>query len=610
MSDLDASVLIVGGGGSGLTASIFLSDLGVRSLLVERHPSTSLHPKAHILNGRTMEILDQHGVAADVYREGTPEANFGAMVWMTSLGGDSPYDRRVLYRTSAYGGGELAPIYAKACAYRHGNLGQRWLEPLLRRHAEARQPGGVRFDHELLEFEEDADGVNATVLDRRFGTSHRVRAGYLVAADGGRTVGPLLGVRMLGVPTFLQWINLHVRADFSEFIPHDDAVVNRISSLSDDGRLEHCGVVPMGPGSWGRSSEEWTLMFCLPPGDEQRAGLEDDEVVATVRRILKLPPGHPMEVCSISRWPVEGTVADRFRVGRAFLVGDAAHRHPPSGALGLNTGIQDSHNLAWKLAAGLHGWAGPALLDSYERERRPVAEDVVERALYSLYNQIAITAGTGVVAGARPEWNRAQLEALFSDTPGGETRRAVLREYFDTNRITTSHLDVELGFDYAEGGLVVEDGTERPARDPMGLCYRQTTRPGHRLPHAWLQQGERRVATQHLVRPGRHLVVAGSRGDDWLRAASALSARYGVPVTAHAVGAGRDLVDVDGDWTELRGHDDDGAILVRPDGFVAMRQAGACADAACVLERGLRAALGRGAGAPLRAAAKAPAREG
>jgi 2,4-dichlorophenol 6-monooxygenase len=586
-------VLIVGGGGAGLTASVFLSDLGIGSLLVERHATTSIQPKAHILNARTMEIFGHHGLAEDIYAEGSPPENCGAMAWLTSLGGDEPYDRKVLHRADAYGGGALADRYAKASAYRHANLGQRWLEPLIRRHAEQRNPGGVRFGHELVRFEDDGDGVTATVLDRTTDRTYRVRAQYLIAADGGRTIGERLGIGMVGTATFLEWINLHIRADFSEFIPFDDTVVNRVSSLADDGSLEHCGVVPMGPKRWGRHSEEWTLMFSRTPGSRKAAELDDETVVKMVRRTLKLPQDHPWEVQSISRWPVEGTVAEHFRVGRVFLVGDAAHRHPPSGALGLNTGVQDSHNLAWKLARVLCGDAASTLLDSYEAERRPVAERVVERAQFSLFNQIAFTAGTGVVPGARPEWNRAQMTALFSDTPDGRTRRAVLAEYFETNRITTAHLGLEMGYDYADAGFVGSDGTQMPEADPLGLEYIQSARPGSRLPHAWLRRGGERTVTHDLIAHGAFLLLAGAQGESWVSAATELSGAYGPAITAHAIGPRHQLTDPDGEWAALRGHDEDGAVLVRPDGFVAMRLRSASADPTGELRRALDIALGR-----------------
>ncbi len=586
-------VLIVGGGGSGLTASALLSDLGVDSLLVERHPSTSVQPKAHILNARTMEIFAQHKMADDIYQEGAPPENCGAMAWLTSLGGEDPYDRKVLHRTSAYGGGELAERYVKASGQRHANLGQRWLEPLLRRHAEERAPGSLLFHHELLDLAEEAAGVTATILDRVHDKTFRVGADYVIAADGGKTISQLRDIPMLGTPIFLEWINLHVRADFSSFIPYDDTIVNRVSSLSEDGTLEHCGVVPMGPHRWGRHSEEWTLMFSRPPGGHGAADLDDDTIIKMVRRTLKLPDDHAMDVQSISRWPVEGTVAERFRSGRVFLVGDAAHRHPPSGALGLNTGIQDAHNLVWKLAHVLIGQASETLLDSYETERLPVAQHVVERALFSLFNQIAFTSGTGVVNGAPPEWNRAQMTALFSDTPDGETRRAVLREYFDTNRITTAHLGLEMGYDYAEAGFVTDDGTAPHKPDPLGLTYVQSARPGSRLPHAWLTYRGERVSTHDLpTTPGAFLLLAGARGQAWLEAARELSHSLSFPVTVYAVGADGGPYDTDGEWSRLRGHDEDGAILVRPDGFVTMRRLSKCPRPAHVLSEALVTALG------------------
>jgi 2,4-dichlorophenol 6-monooxygenase len=592
MPDRTVPVLVVGGGGSGLTASIILADLGIESLLVERHPSTSRYPKAHILNGRTMEIMAQHGLAEEIYQEGPPPQKCSAMVFLTSLGGDEPYDRKVLHRTDAYGGGALAPRYAAACAQRHGNLGQRWLEPLLRRHAERRNPGGLLFHHELVGFEQDADGVTAVVLDRDRRTTFTVRAEYLIGADGGKTVGGALGIRMLGTPTFQQWINLHVRSDFSAFLEHDDAIVNRISSLSEEGRFEYCGVVPMGPTKWGRYSEEWTLMFARPTGASAAEELDDNDVVRMVRRTLKLPLDHDMEVYSISRWPVEGTVAERFGAGRVFLVGDAAHRHPPSGALGLNTGIQDAHNLAWKLAAVLSGHASSALLDTYEAERRPVAQRVVERSLYSLFNQIAITVGTGVNPAGTPEWNRAQMLALFADTLDGRVRRALLREYFNTNRITTEHLGLELGYDYSGSPSVLPDGTPAPELDPLGLEYVQTARPGHRMPHAWLRRDGARVGTHALLRPGTFSVLAGADGRAWLDAATVLADKRGLPLATHLIGPGEELQDPDGTWADLRGHGERGAILVRPDGMVAARRHTQPEDPAAWLDGALSVALG------------------
>jgi 2,4-dichlorophenol 6-monooxygenase len=297
---------------------------------------------------------------------------------------------------------------------------------------------------------------------------------------------------------------------------------------------------------------------------------------------------------SISRWPVEGTVAERYRSGRVFLVGDAAHRHPPSGALGLNTGVQDAHNLAWKLAYALSGKGGPALLDSYEAERRPVAERVVERALFSLFNQIAMTAGTGVVPGARAEWNRAQYTALFADTPDGRTRRAVLDEYFRTNRITTAHLGLEMGYGYPPAGHSGDaaDAAPAPQQDPLGLELVQCARPGGRLPHAWVRHNAERVSTHQLHRvPGSFLLLTGAHGEGWAAAASRAEEARGIPMTVHAVGAPGGPRDTEGTWTGLRGHDERGAVLVRPDGYVAGHWTSASGQPGDALDAALNAAL-------------------
>jgi len=595
VADIEVPVLIVGGGGAGLAASIFLWDFGVPSLLVERHRDTSILPKAHILNMRTMEILERHGIAEEIYRLGCPREQFAAMAWLTSLGGDGPFDRRILYRASNYGGGELRPIYEEAGASPHGNLAQRWLEQLLRRRAEERNPRGMRFHHELVSFRQDANGVTSEILDRESGRSITVRSRYLIAADAGRTVGKTLGVEMVGNPALLDRLNVYLRADFSRFLPFDDVVVYRITGIGDDFQLRHCGLVAMGPTRWGRASEEWQITIA-DPGSREPGGEADAETVAeAVRDNFKLPRDHPLEIVATSRWAIEGAVADRFADGRIFLVGDAAHRHPPAGALGLNTGIQDSHNLAWKLGSVLRGRAAPALLASYESERRPVAEESVSRALFSTMNHRVIAYGLGVVPGGKPEWNRAQLAALFSQTPEGEMRRGVLAEFFRTSRITYAHLETEMGYSYAGGGAVLDDGTPAPARDSWGLDYVQTSRPGHRLPHAWLKRGGERLSTHALLPIGGFLVLTGADGAPWLEAARNLSKRFDVPISAHSIAPGGDL-HAEGDaWAQRRGIAEDGAILVRPDGFVALRSLGRSADPRAALERGLLAALGHGA---------------
>ncbi len=586
MTDLDVPVLIVGGGGCGLSASLFLSNLGVEHLLVERHATTSHLPKAHYLNQRTMEIFRQHGVAESVYEVGTPPHQMGKVRWLTSLGGDGPLDRRLIFEMDAFGGGETTPRYLADSPCPSSNYPQLRLEPLLRRHAEERGSGRVRFDHELVELEQDREGVSAVIDDRAADRTYRVRARYVIAADGGKTVGAMLGVSMQGPTGLLDMVSTHLSADFSRWA--DDASLITWFLNPDGGGGWASGVmVPMGP-TWGAGSEEWVVHFTFGPDDPDR--FDEQAIVPRIRELLKLPE-LDITVRKVSHWILEGVLADRYQVGRVFLAGDAAHRHPPTTGLGLNTAIQDAHNLAWKLAAVLGGHAGPGLLDTYQPERQAIGMRNVDWAMFTFLNHMVIDAGLGLLPGASQEENRFAYEAFFADTPMGATRRARAEEVVRTQRAEFQAHDLEIGFRYDHGALV-PDGTEPPPSDPMGSVYLPTTRPGHRLPHAWLTGPDGiRVSTHDLTARDGFLLLTGPGGDGWVGAASAASEKLGVAV--RAVRIGTDLTDVEGTWAEVREVSDAGAVLVRPDNHVAFRALGPVDDADEVLTQALAEVLGR-----------------
>jgi 2,4-dichlorophenol 6-monooxygenase len=570
-------------------AAIALADQGVATLTVERHPDTSFLPKAHILNPRTMEIFAQHGLAAEVYAEGTPEANFQATSWYTSLGGDGPGDGVMFHRTDAWGGGAQKPRYAEASANRAGNLPQRELEPLLRRHAEERAPGSIRFNTELVSFEQDGDGVVAIVRDRDTGEETSVHAAYLLAADGGKTVGPELGIEMEGPAPFVYMISIQIRADLSPYLHDDDAVVRLIARPLADGSWIRGGLVCMGPKRWDRHAEVWRVSVTLPIAQAHPQDYDEERARADVRRQLGLPELE-MEVEVISPWLLESVLASSYGEGRVFLLGDAAHRHSPMGGLGLNTAVQDAHNIAWKLGAVLNGPADPALLESYEAERRPVAKRNVEWATLNFFNHLGAGSGFGLLPGAPEAHNRDVLEKLFADTPDGAARRDRLGEYYETARAEFVELDVELGFEYADSPAVVADGSSAPPRDPQGTAYVPVARPGHRLPHAWLSRDGESVSTHGLLRPGSFLLLAGAEGDAWRRGAAAVAERIGADLDAYVIGS--DLEDPDGRWAELCGHDPTGAVLVRPDGHVGFRALTAADDPEQELANALRTLLG------------------
>lgn len=587
-------VLIVGGGAAGLTASILLAELGVDSLLVERHPGTSLVPKAHIIHSRTLEILGQIGLEDEVRREACPPENFTHTSWYTSLGGDEPWDRKLICSIPSWSYSTLAPYYAQITASPMANLPQHLLEPLLRRRAE--QLSGaerLRFNHEVTALEQDESGVTATILDRVSGASSTVRAQYVVAADGGKTVGRMLGVDMIGPEPFVDVVSLTFDADFSPYLQEDYSLIRLFLQPQPDGTVRRFSIVASGPAPWDRHCRHWRSGVILPVGSEREPEkYTEEDAVRDLRELFKLPD---LEITNItmSHWLIESVLAERFQVGRTFLVGDAAHRHSPMGGLGLNTGMQDVHNLAWKLAAVLGGYASPELLQSYESEREPVSRRRVEFATFAFFNHLSVSGGFGMLPGASEEHNRGVLSALFSETLDGETRRAQLEEMIYTLRREFQHGDIDLGFEYADSPVVVPDGTTAPPRDPVGHRYQPVARPGHRMPHAWLERRGVALPSHRLLGHGRFLLLAGPGGRAWCDVATTISRDIGVPLDAYVIGAGGELSDRDGTWTQLCGHDEGGAVLVRPDGHVAFR----AAKMASAPEAELRAALGVALGA-------------
>ncbi|KOV53314.1 aromatic ring hydroxylase [Streptomyces sp. AS58] len=588
---MDVPVLVIGGGPAGLAGSILLSRLGIDHMLVERHPSTSPYPKAHLINPRTLEILRQAGVADDVYEIGGPPGEYRVR-FQTSLGGDGPLDGRELFAIDGFGGGSLRASTERATPCPHTNLPQLRLEPVLRRHAEQHGHATVLFGHEFVRYDEDADGVTALVRDCRTGQNFTVRAQYLIGADGGKTLAHQLGVTLEGPRSIARLVSNHISADLSDHV-QGDALITLL--MHPENPFKFVGLVPMGPSygkgtDWARESEEWGVSFALRP--EDGTTLTEDTVAPIIRQALRLPD-LDLTVHRTSTWGVERVVADRFRYGRVFLVGDAAHRHVPTSGLGLNSAVQDVHNLAWKIAAVVRGQAGPDLLDTYEAERRPADVRNADWALFTFMNNANIDVGLGLSASASQEQNIAALAAYLSDTQAGATLRARGAEIIATQRTEYQALDIELGFSY-ESAAIVPDGTPRPPSDPLGLHYRPTTRPGHRLPHAWLQHGTERMSTHDLTGVGDSFaLITGRGGDAWRKAAAAMTEELGVAITTACVGAADGYLDPTGEWGQVSDIADDGAVLVRPDNHVAWRIHGSVQDPAHELRKALSGILAR-----------------
>jgi len=505
---MQVPILIVGGGPAGLCSSIVLSRLGVRSLLVERHASTSLHPKATGISTRTMEIFRQWGLEAEVRRLAMP-IRFECSVRHTLAGPE--LERPSLGYPDRVEAAAFSPTHPAA-------LAQDYLEPVLLAHARSYAHADVRFATELRELEAVENGVCATVVDRTTGARTVVSARYVIAADGASSpIRQRLGIEMPGVERIGEYLSILFRADLDALLGHEPCGLYSLQGLG--------GPVPsvlVPTGGDGR----WILAIPWRSDTQPVAALAHDDLVRFVRRAV----GHDELDVAVQDHQLVGIgaqVAERFRVGNVFLVGDSAHRTAPTGGVGMNTAIQAAHNLAWKLAAVVRGFASPELLDSYDAERRPSGERNLLRS-------------------------RGQLQGV-------------------------SGVAADLGVVYASTAVVREAGI-----DPVDLV--EPTLPscvGARAPHVWLEASGRQLSMLDLF--GDHFVLlAGARGDAWRFAALEVASDLGVPLHAVTIGQGP-ITDPSGQWLERYGIDPEGAVLVRPDGHIAWRASGATVDAGATL---------------------------
>jgi 2-polyprenyl-6-methoxyphenol hydroxylase-like FAD-dependent oxidoreductase len=520
---LETDVVVVGGGPTGLAAAHFLAAHGVRTVILEQRTATSGHPRATVINSRTMELLRHLGVDAEVRRAGVPLEHTARITWVrelagTELGGlDIIASAEALMQRAAN-----SPVLPVICS-------QNRVEALLidRLPEAARLIRGVKAE----ELTRTPSGVRVTASGER---PTVVEARYAVLAEG--LHGPLretVGLRRTAATPLGRLLDIHFTADLSPWTAGRESALYWI--LNDTVRGVLITVDP--------KRGEWLLEIPALTPDEEHTYFEQE---VDHHKLIEAAIGEPgdaiegLRVRSVRNWVMGSTGLDSWRSadGRVLAAGDAAHTFPPTGGFGMNTGIQDAHNLAWKLAAVLRGGAPDALLNSYERERRPVAE----------FN------------ARHSERNALQKRALLqSDANPAEFARDIEqhRPHFDFE-------GQELGFTYAPGEPVVPDV----------VTYLPTAKAGHRAPHAWLDRAGDRISTTDLARTGFALLTGGA-GAAWQQVAHKTPDFMGLPLTAAVITADgpgpRDVTGAFADKYALHGPE---AVLVRPDGHVLARLPG------------------------------------
>jgi 2-polyprenyl-6-methoxyphenol hydroxylase-like FAD-dependent oxidoreductase len=558
-------VLVVGAGPVGSTAALLLASHGIECIVVETRFEPQRHPAAHVLSTRSMEIWREIGLERDIRGLSAPMHELRCIAYCTTLAG--PELGRV--PLADLPDAQMDAIEAISPT-RSAHLPQNVLEPLLWQHLRNSDRIDVRTGWRYHSHTDGADGVAVTVADTTSGSRRTIQARYLIAADGAASaVRRALGIAMEG-PILQNVISVLFSADLEDFRRNRRGPVMWTHTAKGLGAT----IVHRPPDD---------LVFQIPyfPPFESL----DDFPAAICRRHIVDAIGDPtvrVDVKSIQTWAMTAQVATDYRVGRVFLAGDAAHRFPPTGGLGLNTGVADVHNLVWKLAWVIAGRADEALLDSYERERRPVGAAATADSVANFDGMFDVVATLGLPRqairmlprgiAAIPGWvPRRPVRALIrgltkmgyqpfrlAKSPGriGQLIRRRAAAAIAEQGPHYRSWGRDLGVRY-ERGAMIGDRLPAPVGDPE--FYTPSARAGGRLPHSWLEESDRRKSSLDLVsRDDLTLLVSDQSLTDWSLAAEGLSLSM-----AQVGDAGHDVF-----RTGIAGADPD-ALLVRPDGHIA-----------------------------------------
>ncbi|MED4583532.1 FAD-dependent monooxygenase [Brevibacillus choshinensis] len=513
--DESIPVLIVGGSLIGLSMALFLSRQGIRSILVERHPGTSIHPRVASLTARTMEIFRAVGAESSIRRFEPAFSMDSSVPLAKSLVGEQ-FDNLM----------EDFSAYFTPASPVHGSLiAQDVLEKVLL-ELTAQAGGEIRYRTELVDFEQDEEGITATIRDSNSGESRRVRASFLVAADGSRSgIRKQLGIGHHGKGSLGHFISILFEsvesAQLMKLFREREAVMYFLANDTVKGALTPYA------GSEARS-DIFRLDIGYDPEKETLADYPEERCLPLVQAAIGIPD-FPVQIKTLLPWEMAARVSDRFQQGRVFLVGDAARAQPPSGALGGNTGIAEAQNLAWKLASVLRGESDIRFLDTYDAERRALADYTVEQVI------------------------------MLSQQ----------RHSVGSKGITVNTLEINMGYRYSKGAIVPEEDEDLPlVQNPQ----RWTGQPGTRAPHITLESQGKQISSLDLF--GEHFVLlVGPDGQKWLDAAQRTKDALQLSLDIYRIGDSNegDFIDCEKAFCQAYGVTATGAVIVRPDGYIGWR---------------------------------------